>query len=163
MASSKEGLLDLPVLYLSALIVREKTRYENSAHERMHRTLKRAAIRPPRATRHAQQRAFDHFRDEYNHERPHTHHGGRPPASPYEPSPREYPSRLPDLEYPGHYLVKRVTSVGSFRFKTKLLFIANALRGYRIGSDEEADGVWSIYFERILLAKLDERDVIIRE
>jgi hypothetical protein len=29
--------------------------------------------------------------------------------------------------------------------------------------DEEADGVWSIYFGRILLAKLDERDMIIRE
>jgi hypothetical protein len=29
--------------------------------------------------------------------------------------------------------------------------------------DEEADGGWSIYFGSILLAKLDERDMIIRE
>ena len=41
--------------------------------------------------------------------------------------------------------------------------IANALRGYHIGLDEEADGVWSIFFDHILRAKLDERDYIIRE
>jgi hypothetical protein len=51
----------------------------------------------------------------------------------------------------------------TFRFKTKLLFIANALRGYHIGLNEEADGVWSIFFGDVLLAKLDERDYIIRE
>lgn len=136
---------------------------ENGAHERMHRTLKREAIRPPRATMRSQQRAFDAFRAEYNEERPHTHHGGKPPGSRYETSPREYPGRLPALEYPGHYTVKRVTTVGTFRFKTKLLFIANALRGYHIGLDEEADGVWSIFFGNTLLAKLDERDYIIRE
>jgi hypothetical protein len=108
-------------------------------------------------------RAFDALRTEYNEERPHTHHGGRPPGSHHDASPREYPSRIPRLEYPGHYTVKRVTTVGNFRFMSKLLFIANALRGYHIGLDEEADGVWSIIFGHVLLAKLDERDYIIRE
>lgn len=56
-----------------------------------------------------------------------------------------------------------MTTVGTFRFTTTLLFIANARRGSRIGLDEGADGVWSIYFGSILLAKLDERDMIIRE
>lgn len=83
--------------------------------------------------------------------------------SEYTASRREYQSRLPALEYPGHHAVKRVTTVGTFRFKTKLLFIANALRGYRIGLDEEADGVWSIFFGDILVAMLDERGCIIRE
>lgn len=78
-------------------------------------------------------------------------------------SPRECPSRLPALEFPGHSTVKRVTTVGTFRFQDELLFIANALRGYHIGLEEEADGVWSVYFGTILLAKLDERDYIIRE
>jgi hypothetical protein len=59
--------------------------------------------------------------------------------------------------------VERVTTVGTFRLKTRLLFIANALRGYHIGLDEEADGVWSIFLGNILLPKLDERDYIIRE
>ncbi len=37
---------------------------ENGAHERMHKTLKAEAIRPPRATLAPQQRAFNHFRAE---------------------------------------------------------------------------------------------------
>jgi len=40
---------------------------------------------------------------------------------------------------------------------------ATAPRGYHIGLDEEADGVCSIFFGDVLLAKLDERDDIIRE
>jgi len=141
----------------------ERGAHERGAHERMHRTLKCEAIRPPRATMRSYQHAFDALRAEYNEERPHTHHGGKPPGWQYEASPREYPGRLPALEYPGDYTEKRVTTVGTFRFKTKLLFIANALRGYHIGLDEEADGVWSIFFGDIELAKLDERDYIIRE
>src|SRR4029078_5080034 len=34
---------------------------QKGAHERMHKTLKRGAIRPPRATLQAQQRAFNQF------------------------------------------------------------------------------------------------------
>ncbi|MGH7564577.1 MAG: DDE-type integrase/transposase/recombinase, partial [Gemmatimonadota bacterium] len=43
---------------------------ENGAHERMHKTLKAGACRPPRATLAAQQRAFNRFRTLYNDERP---------------------------------------------------------------------------------------------
>lgn len=161
------GLSHLNVWWMRLGIQHQRIRpaspQENGAHERMHRTLKREAIRPPKATMRSQQRAFDAFRTEYNEERPHTHHGGKPPGSQYDASPREYPSRLPALEYPGHYTVKRVTTVGTFRFNTKVLFIANALRGYHLGFNEEADGIWSIYFGEILLAKMDERNYIIRE
>jgi transposase InsO family protein len=54
---------------------------QNGAHERMHRTLKRAAIRPPRRDAASQQRAFNRFRAEYNEERPHATLGGATPAS----------------------------------------------------------------------------------
>src|SRR5712692_10323110 len=43
---------------------------ENGAHERLHRTLKAGACRPPRADLPAQQRAFNRFRALYNDERP---------------------------------------------------------------------------------------------
>lgn len=72
---------------------------ENGAHERMHRTLKRGAIRPPRATARAQQRAFHAFWQEYNEERPYRRHGSTPPGAHYPTSPRPYPSKLPPLEY----------------------------------------------------------------
>ncbi|HEY0779715.1 MAG TPA: IS481 family transposase [Gemmatirosa sp.] len=135
---------------------------QNGAHERMHKTLKAEACRPPQGTCRAQQRRFDAFRREYNGERPHTALGGRTPASQYAPSPRPYLTRLPPLEYPGHFLVKRVTNAGTFRFKDRLLFIANALKQHHIGLEESDAGVWSIYLGPVLLARLDEHDCVIR-
>ena len=136
---------------------------QNGAHERMHKTLKAGAIRPPRGTLAAQQRAFNTFRAEYNDERPHETLGGRTPPSVYRPSPRPYPERVPPLEYPGHFLVKRVTSGGTFRLNHRLVFIANALEHHHLGLEEVDDGIWSIYFNRVLLARLDERDYILRD
>jgi transposase InsO family protein len=136
---------------------------ENGAHERMHRTLKAGACRPPRATLAAQQRAFTRFRALYNDERPHEYLGGRTPGSCYTRSLRPYPERLPPLEYPGHFFVKRVTNAGTFRLKHKLLFLANPLKQHLIGLEETDDGIWSIYFGTVLLGKVDERDMIIRD
>jgi transposase InsO family protein len=130
---------------------------QNGAHERMHKTLKREAIRPPRATLAAQQRAFDRFRGVYNTERPHRALGGATPASRYRPSPRPYPDPLPPIEYPGHFAVREITAAGTFRFKDKLLFLSNALRHYPVGLEEVEDGIWSVYFCHVLLARIDER------
>jgi transposase InsO family protein len=135
---------------------------QNGAHERMHRTLKRETARPPRANARQQQRAFDAFRGEYNTDRPHAYHGGATPASHYAPSPRPYPARLPAQEYPGHFLVKRISSGGIFRFHDRLLFLSHALTTHHIGLEETDDGIWSIFFNTVLLAKLDERDYVIR-
>ena len=135
---------------------------ENGAHERLHRTLKREAIAPPRANMRAQQRAFDAFRHEYNAERPHTYHAGTPPGAHYTPSPRPYPSTLPPLEYPGHFLVKRVTDAGTIRFQSRLPYLATALDTSYVGLEEVEDGIWSIHFGTVLLARFDERDYIIR-
>ena len=64
---------------------------ENGAHERMHKTLKAEAIRPPRATLapRSSARSTASAR-EYNDERPHQFLKGATPASLYRPSPRVY-------------------------------------------------------------------------
>jgi putative transposase len=135
---------------------------QNGAHERMHKTLKGEAIRPPRATLATQQRAFNHFRRLYNDERPHEALHDRTPASLYRPSPRVYSGTLPPVEYPGHFIVKRVTNAGTIRLRKRLLFLANALKQHLVGLEEIDDGVWSIHFCRVLLGRVDERDYIIR-
>jgi hypothetical protein len=124
----------------------------------MLRTLKRGAIKPAQRTCAAQQKRFDAFRFEYNTERPHEALQPETPASRYRPSPRPYPA----IEYSGRFLVKRVTDAGTFRFQHRLLYIANALVDQYIGLAETDDGHWSIYFNAILLATLDERDFVIR-
>lgn len=126
---------------------------ENGAHGRMHKTLKAEATRPPKHTRRAQQLEFNRFRTEFNEVRPHKALAGDPPAARYK-----FPNRLPPLEYPGHFIVKRVTNAGIFRLKHKLLFLAHALRQLHIGLEETDDGVWSIYFGCVLLGRADERD-----
>jgi transposase InsO family protein len=57
---------------------------ENGAHERMHRTLKRRAVRPVQRTCAAQQKQFDAFRLEYTTERPHDALGGEAAAEEFD-------------------------------------------------------------------------------
>jgi putative transposase len=135
---------------------------QNGAHERMHRTLKAATARPPQSRLATQQRAFDRFRRLYNEERPHQFLEGGTPASVYCPSPRPYTGGLPPIAYPGHYIPKRVTNAGTIRFKKRLLFLANSLKQHVVGLEEVDDGVWSIYFCHVLLARIDERDYVLR-
>jgi putative transposase len=84
-----------------------------------------------------------------------------PPVANDTPSPRSYPSTLPPLEYPGHFLVKRVTDAGTIRFQSRLLYVATALDTYDVGLEEIDDAICSIHFGRVLLARFDERDGII--
>jgi hypothetical protein len=84
------------------------------------------------------------------------------PASRYTASPRPYPARLPALEYPGHYLVKKIATAGTFRFRRKVLYLANAFTDQHVGLKETDDGICAIYFNTVLIATLDERDYIIR-
>src|SRR5262249_40248246 len=125
------GLTHLNVWWLRLGIQHQRIRpaqpQENGTHERMHKTLKYDATRPPRAHLAAKHRAPQAFRRLYNEERPHQALGGRPPAALYDRSPRPYPSRLAPIEYPGHFVVRRVVNGGQIFFKTRLLFISKAL------------------------------------
>ena len=160
------GLSQLNVWWMRLGIQHQRIRpaspQENGVHERMHRTLKQAACHPPRAHCAAQQRAFNTFRAEFNDERPHEALNNATPSSRYRESPREYTGVLPPLEYPGHFLVKKITTGGTFKFKHRLLFISNALTDHHIGLEECNPGIWNIFLANVLLAKLDERDYVIR-
>ncbi len=165
-SSGLHGMTSLNVWWMRLGIVHQRILpahpQQNGAHERMHRTLKREATRPARATCRAQQHAFDHFRHEYNFDRPHESLDGNTPASLYRASPRPFPERLPPIEYPGHFEVRFVCNAGTFRFKNRLLFISNPLKQNYIGLDEVDDGLWHIYFCNTRLASLHESDFIIR-
>lgn len=163
-STSLHGLTRLNVWWLRLGIQHQRILpahpQQNGAHERMHKTLKQAVCRPPRADLRAQQRAFNRFRAEYNNERPHQYLHGRTPGALYRPSPRAYTGVLPVLEYPSHYTVKRVTNAGTIRFKTRLLYLSTALRQHRVALEEVDDGIWSLYFCNVLLGRIDERTAL---
>ena len=102
------------------------------------------------------------MRTEYNIERPHEALQQETPATRYANSSRPYPPTLSIPKYPLHFLVKKVTDAGTFRFQHQLLCIANSRVHQHIGLEETDDGILSIYFNTILLGTLDERDYIIR-
>jgi transposase InsO family protein len=131
---------------------------QNGAHERMHRTLKAETTRPPALTRRGQQRKFEAFRQIYNHERPHEALDQQPPARRWRPSVRAYPVSLPKPDYPAHHLVRLLGSAGTIGFRGHQVFLSRALEDEHVGLEETADGVWSIYFYSVLLAKFSEED-----
>ena len=131
---------------------------QNGRHERMHRTLKAATAKPPKANLGAQQRAFDRFRQEYNQERPHEGLEQHPPASVYTASVRAYPERLPEQRgYPDEWEKREVRKWGQFKWKGQDISLSGALRGQQIGFKPVGEALWAVYFENIELGIFDER------
>ena len=130
---------------------------DTGRHERMHRTLKADAASPPSATPRAQQLRLDHFRREYNEDRPHEALGHRPPADLDTPSPRRYSSRLTPPGYPHADLVKRVRPNGTIRWHGRELYVAAPLAGHPIGLTDQGEGRWSLAFGPLILGHLDEQ------
>lgn len=119
---------------------------ENGAHERFHKTLKDAAITPASRSIETQQQRFDVFQQEYNEHRPHRSlPERRPPATFYTSSTREYPERLPALEYPADHHVRLVSSAGSFKWKDQPLHLSINLAGQYVGISESEDGLTVSY------------------
>ena len=129
----------------------------NGRHERMHRDLKAETTRPPATNRRAQQRVFDDFTQRFNHERPHEGLAQRTPTTHYVNSPRPYPERLPALEYPSHYEVRRVAPNGCVSLWNGYVFLSHALCGQDLGLIEHDDGLWTVCFGSLKLGNIDRR------
>jgi len=129
---------------------------QNGRHERMHRTLKEAVLRPPRANHAAQQQAFDAFRHEFNEERPHEALNQHTPASVYVSSVRNYPPRLLEPEYPDHWQKRRVRSNGEIRWHGDLIYVSQALIGQWVGLEPTGEGAWAVYFMGQALGEVDQ-------
>lgn len=155
------GLSRLAVWWIKLGIVPERIEAghpeQNGRHERMHRTLKQEVAMPPAENRRAQQRELDRFRQEYNQVRPHEALGMQTPASVYEPSGREYPQRVPEVEYPSIMLVRSVKSHGVFRWKKHDVFLSEVLWGERIGLLPRDERWFTIYFAQMPLAEFDSQ------
>jgi putative transposase len=131
---------------------------QNGRHERMHRTLKAATAAPPRANLSAQQRAFNHFRHEYNDERPHRSLGsGQRPCDLYRPSPRHFPERLPAVEYPDDFALRKVRVEGHMKWHGHEVFVSKTLAHEAVGLKPLEHDRWEVYFAALPLGILDAR------
>ena len=136
---------------------------QNGRHERMHRTLKAEATRPAAGNLGAQQRLLERFRSRYNQERPHRALHGEVPASAHCLSSRSYPERIPQIAYPGHYRVHKVCANGCLAWRGRFIFVSSVLAGELIGLEPLDEGIWSVHFGPVLLARFDEREDRLRD
>ena len=154
------GLTALSVWWIRLGIVPERIKpgcpQQNGRHERMHLTLKQETADPPAATGRKQQQRFDAFRHEYNHERPHEALQQKPPAHVFRVSGRPYPARLPQIEYPSAWQVRRVCSGGMFRYAGQLPFVSHALVGEFVGLEPIDDRYWRAWFGGYQIGVLDK-------
>jgi putative transposase len=136
---------------------------QNGRHERMHRTLNAEATRPPAHSMRGQQRKFDRFRHEFNHERPHEALDMQTPATVYEPSTRPMPDKLPALEYPDRYEVRLVSTNGGIRWNSDWVNVSITCAGEYVGLEEIEDGIWNVYFGKLKLGRLLEKHMRIED
>jgi len=137
----------------------------NGKEERFHRTLK-AELLGKRwfATMEELQKAFDQWREIYNHKRPHEALGLEVPASRYRASERSYPEVLPAIEYDTTDLVRTVRVSGNLSIEGREYYVSEAFSGQSVALRPTAeDGVWDVYFCHERVATVNRRDPLAAE
>lgn len=130
---------------------------QNGRHERMHKTLKAATARPPAGSMSAQQRRFNHFRDEFNNVRPHEALEQETPASIYSPSLRTMPRKILPFVYPDRFETRYVNASGGIRWSSNWIQVSTVCSGEYVGLEEIDDGIWEVYYGPLKIGRFHER------
>lgn len=130
---------------------------ENGRHERMHRTMKEETASPPKQTMAEQQQAFDHFRREFNEERPHEALGQVQPCKRYEPSSRPYTGKLASPEYVDRE-VRYVSANGCVSFRGKGLYAGQLLAREPVGFQQVGEALFEVSYGPMKLGFFLESD-----
>jgi transposase InsO family protein len=155
------GLSRLSVWWMSHGIAVERIKPgrpdQNGRHERMHRTLKAETAKPAASSLRAQQRRFDEWGHQYNHERPHEALGQVPPAWLYQASSRVWSCRTKPWDYGDEFeTVRAVRGCGQMKWVGKDIQVTSALVGHQVGLKRLDQRYWQVYFREQLLGLLDD-------
>ena len=164
-----QGLTSLSVWWIRLGIrvefIRPAKPQDNGAHEQMHGVLQEETAHPPSADLRAQQRRFQRFRREYNHQRPHEKLRMRRPAEVYRPTPGPMPKPLA-LSYAKSWPRKRVSKAGLIYWEGKMRWIGRPFRGQTVGlkplasasATGQARAAVEVYLGKMLLGELHADD-----
>jgi putative transposase len=130
---------------------------QNGRHERMHQTLKNETALPPAGSMAAQQRRFNHFREEFNNIRPHEALDQETPASIYSPSLRPMPRKILPFEYPDRFELRYVNASGGMRWNSNWVQVSTVFSGEYIGLEEIDEGIWEVYYRPLRIGRFHER------
>jgi transposase InsO family protein len=118
--------------------------------ERFHRSLKAEVLQgAPFCNLEQAQKAFDHWRQVYNQQRPHEALGMQVPQQRYRTSPAEYRSAPPPPEYTSQDGVRKVQAEGEISWQNHSYRIGKAFVGERIAirptlHQGQYDVFWSV-------------------
>lgn len=129
---------------------------QNGAHEQMHRVMKAETTRPASRDRRSQQRRMDRWVRAYNRVRPHEGLAERTPMDVYRW--RRGDRRQEAVQYPAHWIVRRVRSNGQIKWKGRKRFVGEAFVGYRVGVKGVRGGRAMVYFGDMLIGELWDVD-----
>lgn len=131
---------------------------QNGRHERMHRTLKEATIKPAAHNEKVQQERFDAFVHEYNYERSHEGLGRKCPADIYKPSLKTYPDVLPDIVYDEGKETRKVKRGGEIKWRNHHIYISQVLSNERICLEEIDDDIFAVFYGFYKLGEINGKD-----
>ena len=155
------GLSRLSIWFIQLGIIPERIKkgcpQENGRHERMHRTLKNDTLDSAAENLKEQQKAFDIFRHDFNHYRPHESLNDQTPSDYHKKSNQPYLERPHLPAYGLDYTVRQVCPSGEIKFKSQVFFITQLLAGQPLGLKEIADGLWQIQYSFYVLGSVDLR------
>jgi len=158
-STSRGGLSQLSLWWIKLGILPERIEpgkpQQNGRHERMHRTLKYAATKPPSSNMNSQQKRFNAFCEEYNHQRPHEALGQCTPSSRYISSSRVFPEVLPEMAYPDYFEVRRISNNGTLHWRNRMIYVSHLLHREHVGLEEIDEGICNVYFGPVKVGRFD--------
>jgi len=128
---------------------------QNGRHERMHRTLKEFIVDHKAANLVDQQNKFNEFKNEYNFVRPHEALDQKTPATAFVASFRNYPAKLPGIEYECNEKIRIVRTNGEIRLNGKKYFLSELLCGEPVELRQINDTQVKIYYSFYPIGMLD--------
>ncbi len=101
-------------------------------------------------------KAFDAWRDHYNHHRPHDALALAVPADRYRPSSRRFSPQVDPFEYQKDDILRRVDVAANISFQGRRLKASKALVGKQVAiRPTQRDGVFDLLFRQVTVKSID--------
>lgn len=129
---------------------------QNGRHERLHKTLKEAEMKPPKQSMKLQQRGFDKFLYEYNELRSHESLDRQTPAQNFQPSKVGFQENPRAINYDVDKAVRKVLPSGEIKWKNNAVYVGQILAGEYIGLKETETERLEIYYSFLHIGYLNK-------
>jgi len=129
--------------------------YQNGGHERMHRDIRLEVQGLVEGNFDHHRESLEIWRKEFNQIRPHEALQMKTPAEVYVKSERKYRGTPDRIEYPDHFLERKVSHIGTIRLHDNPIFISSSLRGWNLGLEPVIESNLHVYFNYLFLGEID--------